>query len=199
MSDKMKDLLVGVRHLVQQEYRRAEAKFGPVNHSSLESYAIILEEVTEHREAEMALDKALQEFWHAVRHNQELQSQRYDLREGLEAALQAAAEMIQVAAMLYKAGLTAYDYVRDTFTKWDLRDGHVVKIRDGSEYEYYQGAFYHEGRRYAALSYYDEDLSCIEESIPAGDRASWDIVYVYTYLTADGNGITGWTRTGWTA
>lgn len=197
MSEKMKELLLSVRHLVQQEYRRAEAKFGPVNHSAHESYAVILEEVTEHRDAEVALDKALQEFWHSILHNKNLQSQRYDLRDGLEAALQAAAEMIQVAAMFYKAGLTANDYVRDTFTKWDLRDGHVVKIRDGSEYDYFQGNFYHEGRRYAALSYYDEDLSCVEESIPAGDRAAWDIVCVYTLLTGDHKGITGWTRAGW--
>lgn len=197
MADKMKDLLVGVRHLVQQEYRRAEVKFGPVNHSAHESYAIILEEMVELRDAMFPVDKAVQEFWDSVRHNKGLQAQRYDLRDGLEAALSLAAEAIQVAAMLYKAGITANDYVRDSFTKWDLRDGHLVKTRDGSEYEYYNGAFYNEGRRYADLSYYDEDLSCVEESIPAGDRAAWDIVCVYHYPTADRTGITGWTRAGW--
>lgn len=191
MSEKMKDLLVATRHLVQQEYRRAETKFGPVNHSAHESYAIILEEVREHRDAEADLDKALRDFWDSVCLNKDLQSQRYDLRDGLEAALQAAAEMIQVAAMFYKAGLTANDYVQDSFTKWDLRDGHIVKMRDGGMYDYYQGAFYHDGRRYAALSYYDEDMSCIEESIPSGDRTAWDVVRVYTRLTPDRQGIAG--------
>lgn len=197
MTDKMKDLLTAVRHLTQQEYRRAEAKFGSVNHSAHESYAIILEEVREHRDAEMALDKALQEFWASVCRNKDPQSQRYDLRDGLEAALQAAAEMIQVAAMFYKAGLTANDYIRDSFTKWDLRDGHIVMTRDLCEYEYYQGAFYHSNLRYMDLSWYEEDLTCVEAGIAEEDRSSWDIVVVYFYRTADGAGIAGWRREGW--
>lgn len=96
----MKQLLAEVQATVFMEYSRAVDKFGPVNNSQHESYAIILEEFQEAQAEEKYFEIAFKMFWNAVKANTETKCQLEQMRRLSE---KAAAEWIQVAAMCYKA------------------------------------------------------------------------------------------------
>lgn len=105
----MEKLIEEVKECVECEYDRAGAKFGFVNHSDHESYAIILEEFQE-AETEVALvNTHLSQFWDAVKLNDDDQS-KFDKFERLmkieRNAVLGACELIQVAAMAKKAAMT---------------------------------------------------------------------------------------------
>ena len=104
----MENLIEEVKVCVDREYDRAGAKFGFVNHSDHESYAIILEEFQE-AETEVALvNTHLSQFWDAVKLNDDDQS-KFDKFEWLikieSDAVLGACELIQVAAMAKKASI----------------------------------------------------------------------------------------------
>lgn len=104
----MDKLLTDIRALVDEEYARASAKFGPVNHSAHESYAVLLEEVEEAKDEPEALDEYLKKFWEAVK-GDDLMAQKIKLRFVRTCATNAAAEYVQVAAMAKKALLSLED------------------------------------------------------------------------------------------
>ena len=105
----MEKLIEEVKECVEREYGRAGAKFGLVNHSDHESYAIILEEFQE-AETEVALvNTHLSQFWDSVKLNDDDQSKfdKFDKLMKIERnAVLGACELIQVAAMAEKAAMT---------------------------------------------------------------------------------------------
>jgi len=103
----MTDLIKDVQLSVKKELARAAEKFGAKNNSDHESYAVILEEYEEARCAFDAFEWNLRSYWCGVKANTATKSQLQQCRRIAE---EAAAEMIQVAAMCLKAEAT----VRDT-------------------------------------------------------------------------------------
>ena len=102
--DKMKNLTEAISELVIQEYDRATVKFGAKHNGPHEAYAVILEEFEEAQYCIGCLEYEIAHFWGAVKKN------KIDTCEGTPeeikiAAIQAAAELIQVAAMAHKAQL----------------------------------------------------------------------------------------------
>ncbi len=96
----MKELLFSIIKSEQEELKRASKKFGPHNNSHHESYAVILEEKQEAEESAFEFEKAFEQYWDDVRHDQV----NPDVLAVMEtAALRAAAEWVQVAAMCAKA------------------------------------------------------------------------------------------------
>lgn len=104
----MENLIEEVKECVEREYDRAGAKFGFVNHSDHESYAIILEEFQE-AETDVALvNTHLSQFWDAVKLNDDDQSKSEWLMKIERDAVFGACELIQVAAMAKKAAISAF-------------------------------------------------------------------------------------------
>ncbi|MCL1844431.1 MAG: hypothetical protein FWF77_00815 [Defluviitaleaceae bacterium] len=101
-----------VKQEVRREYDRAAAKFGAANNSPYESYAVILEEYEEAQEqiAKFAADFEI--YWQRVKQN--LTAEQYArLKCMQERAENAAAELIQVAAMCFKARIPFEQMERD--------------------------------------------------------------------------------------
>lgn len=96
----MKELKESVKVLMHEEYERAAEKFGKRFHSTHESYAVLKEEIEE-AESEMKVVIAyLDEYWIRAKCNIDTD----DLSKMVEErALNAACELIRVAAMAYKA------------------------------------------------------------------------------------------------
>lgn len=106
MMDK---LISEVKELVEKEYGRASAKFGPTNNSDHESYAILLEEREEAQAECEAVDELLKHFWSQVKRNAS-DDDKLKVCNKLETyAMLAACELIQVAAMAKKAAMTVGD------------------------------------------------------------------------------------------
>ncbi len=102
----MEKLIEEVKTLVEAEYGRASAKFGAVNHSDHESYAILLEECQEAESECMAVHDILGYFWNQTKRNDPDQ-EKFKICQKLQtSAILAACELIQVAAMARKAALT---------------------------------------------------------------------------------------------
>ena len=97
MGDELKS---EVQASVFKEYERAYKKFGKVNNSNHESYAVILEEFEEAQDDMRGLEWNLRSFWGAVRADT---ATKYQLQHMRRIAENAAGELIQVAAMCYKA------------------------------------------------------------------------------------------------
>lgn len=95
----MKELIKAVEALMHEEYERAAVKFGERFNSSHEAYAVILEEVEEAGDEFDCIRGYLAEYWDCVKNNED-----GGWPDAIEtAAIQAAAECIQIAAMAYKA------------------------------------------------------------------------------------------------
>ena len=103
----MKELLSAAEALTQEEYQRAAAKSGPKNNSPHESFAVLLEEVSEMKVEQGIIEKQMDEFWSAVMSNSD-EDQASALQEIKKRAILSACESIQVAAMAHKA-LMGYD------------------------------------------------------------------------------------------
>jgi hypothetical protein len=102
----MKRLLESVQSIVAEEYGRACEKFGPTNNSDHESYAVIQEEFEEACHEFNNTANNINAFWEAVKNNHSTDYKQAYLSGVERAALLAACEMIQVAAMAYKAKVT---------------------------------------------------------------------------------------------
>lgn len=102
----MDKLIQDVDKLVEEEYGRASAKFGPVNNSDHESYAVLLEESEEAQSEVAEVHFQLQHFWQLTKANDDDMSKYSRLLEMERRAKLAACEMIQVAAMAKKAAMT---------------------------------------------------------------------------------------------
>lgn len=105
----MKILKIEIESSVKSEYNRAVEKFGESNNSSHESYAIIREELEEASVDFSSVNKYLNDFWEAVKNNKESNSlilQVEALNSLKNHAINAACELVQVAAMAEKALVT---------------------------------------------------------------------------------------------
>lgn len=102
----MQHLIKEVNVLVDDEYASAAQKFGCLNHSDHESYAVLLEEVEEAQDELSNVWTKIHEFWEMVRNNGSAQSKKTLLRALRISAVLTACECIQVAAMAYKAEQT---------------------------------------------------------------------------------------------
>ena len=99
----MEELIKSVVCAECEEYGRASVKFGAVNNSDHESYAVLREEVDEAIDAMEDVDNLTNMFFEAVKHNEE-DGRKLDILNVIKhLAEEAAAESIQVAAMARKA------------------------------------------------------------------------------------------------
>ena len=99
----MEELIKSVVCAECEEYGRASVKFGAVNNSDHESYAVLREEADEAIDAMEDVDNLTNTFFEAVKHNEE-DGRKLDILNVIKhLAEEAAAESIQVAAMARKA------------------------------------------------------------------------------------------------
>lgn len=98
----MKELTAKVIELVKDEYDQASTKFGLKHNSPHEAYAVIKEELEETQDEIAKVAQQLDQYWEAVKRNDNPNDNQY-LEKILIAATDAAAEVIQVAAMALKA------------------------------------------------------------------------------------------------
>jgi len=94
-----------VKQAVINEYSRAFVRFGPINNSPHESYAVILEEFEEAQENAVSFQSQLESYWITIKGNKEDEA-KVRLTAMKKLAEQAAAEWVQVAAMCHKAMIT---------------------------------------------------------------------------------------------
>lgn len=101
----MVELMRAISNAVIEEQTRAAIRYGNVNASSHESYAIIKEELDEAADDLTALSESMSKFWSSIKNNSVVEqiSSTIDAEKN---ATQAAAELVQVAAMCRKARKT---------------------------------------------------------------------------------------------
>ena len=103
----MEELFNGVKVLVNEEYSRASEKFGSIHHSDHEAFAVALEELEESADDLNTMTAILGDFWSLVKSKEATDADKMKMLVGLEqAAIFAACEVIQVAAMAVKAQKT---------------------------------------------------------------------------------------------
>ena len=99
----MKELIKQVINTECEEYGRASVKFGAVNNSDHESFAVLREEVDEAVDAMEGVDNLTDIFFEMVKNN-EADKVKLDILNGIKhRAEEAASESIQAAAMARKA------------------------------------------------------------------------------------------------
>lgn len=102
----MKELLHCVAHLTQNEYSNAADHNGPIFNSTHEAYAVIREELEEAGDDMYDVGKILEEkAWPSIKAD-DVESFKSELPDILRKAIHCSAEMIQAAAMIYKAMLS---------------------------------------------------------------------------------------------
>lgn len=107
MMDK---LIEEVQSVIEKEYARASAEHGRMHNSDHEAYAVTLEELDEAAEEIQSCWSALSKFWEYVKENNNYLPFRLNsMKLVQEKALLGACELIQVAAMAYKAQVTIKD------------------------------------------------------------------------------------------
>ena len=99
----MEELIKSVVCAECEEYGRASAKFGAVNNSDHESYAVLREEADEVADAMEDVDALTNVFFEMVKNNEEDKVKLDILNAIKHRAEEAAAESIQAAAMARKA------------------------------------------------------------------------------------------------
>lgn len=99
----MEELIKQVINIECEEYGRASVKFGAVNNSDHESFAVLREEADEAVDAMEDVDNLTDVFFEMVKNNEE-DKVKLDILNGIKhRAEEAAAEAIQAAAMARKA------------------------------------------------------------------------------------------------
>lgn len=99
----MEELIKSVVCAECEEYGRASVKFGAVNNSDHESYAVLREEADEAIDAMEQVDNLTDIFFEIVKDNEEDKVKLDILNDIKHRAEEAAAESIQAAAMARKA------------------------------------------------------------------------------------------------
>lgn len=99
----MEELIKSVVCAVCEEYCRASVKFGAVNNSDHESYAVLREEADEAADAMEDVDNLTQVFFEMVKNNEEDKVKLDILNVIKHCAEEAIAESIQAAARARKA------------------------------------------------------------------------------------------------
>ena len=100
----MEELIKSVVCAECEEYGRASVKFGAVNNSDHESYAVLREEADEAVNSVEDVDNLTDVFFEMVKNNKEDKVKLDILNVIKHRAEEAAAESIQVAAMARKGG-----------------------------------------------------------------------------------------------
>lgn len=98
----MEQLIDSVQNLVSEEYERAAARYGRQHSSQHEAFAVILEEYQETCTDVEEVGNRIDEFWKNVCTDDVTQNEPIAMQIH-NAALLAACEAIQVAAMALKA------------------------------------------------------------------------------------------------
>lgn len=98
----MKELLAGLEIMAAQEKKRAEKENGATFHSPHEAYGVIAEELMEAKSEVTCLDVAENSLLKVI-HRNDPKLYRCTLQQLRNAAMNAAAELVQVAAMCNKA------------------------------------------------------------------------------------------------
>lgn len=96
----MKELKEAVRALMDEEYERAAERFGEEFNSPHEAYAVLKEEVEEAQSEMRCILGQMEAYWIRIKENM-ITDGSLEVIE--ERALNAACELIQVAAIAYKA------------------------------------------------------------------------------------------------
>ena len=99
----MEELIKSVVCAECEEYGRASVKFGAVNNSDHESYAVLREEADEAIDAMEDVDNLTDSFFEMVKNNEEDKVKMDILNVIKHRAEEAASESIQAAAMARKA------------------------------------------------------------------------------------------------
>ena len=103
----MEKLIKSVQDIEREEYDRASEKFGAVNNSDHESFAVLFEEMQESFDEAKNTDANIQQFWQMVKSKDSGDQDKQSVLTAIEnSAIFAACEFIQVAAMAYKANRT---------------------------------------------------------------------------------------------
>lgn len=118
----MQELINQVRILANDEYNRAVEKYSATHASMREAYAVMLEEFEEAKElingeaygCYWSLEEMLERFWRECKENSSKKCLVSCADTIKDTAIQAAAELIQLAAMAHKTMLTSN--ARDTAT-----------------------------------------------------------------------------------
>ena len=99
----MKKLLNDLTAAMMAEYGRAAKKYGPTHASAHEAYAVMREELEEAQAVQdMDIGIAFTRFWNTTKGNRPSHEYAEEIKV---AAITAAAELIQLAAMAHKATL----------------------------------------------------------------------------------------------
>ena len=98
----MKELLAGLEIMAAQEKKRAEKENGATFHSPHEAYGVIAEELMEAKSEVTCLDVAGNSLLKVI-HRNDPKLYRCTLQQLRNAAMNAAAELVQVVAMCDKA------------------------------------------------------------------------------------------------
>lgn len=110
----MESLIKSVHTIMEEEYRRAAQKFGFVNNSDHESFAVIFEELQEALDEVKNTDEVIERFWQMVKSREATDQDKQDVLTAVEnSAIFAACEFIQVAAMAYKAKQTIQERFKE--------------------------------------------------------------------------------------
>jgi len=104
----MKDLVKAIELNVREELWRASTKYGILNASEHESYAILKEEYDEAADEMERLKELMESYWLYVKRNDEY-AQKEVLKIIYKYSVLAAAEASQTAAMALKALRTVTD------------------------------------------------------------------------------------------
>lgn len=99
----MEELIKQVINSECEEYGRASVKFGAVNNSDHESFAVLREEADEAADCMEDVDGLTDVFFEMVKRNEEDSTKLELLRHIQHRAEEGAAELIQTAAMARKA------------------------------------------------------------------------------------------------
>lgn len=99
----MEELIREIVNAECEEYGRASVKFGAVNNSDHESFAVLREEMDEAMDVLEDADNLVDAFWAMVKLNEDDVTKTRALRAIQSKAESAAAECVQAAAMARKA------------------------------------------------------------------------------------------------
>lgn len=99
----MKELMREVYNIVDNEYKRSSAEWGPYYNSSHEAIGVISEELEEVIEALNNTKAGLQEYWKAIRADDDAYTKCEVLLKPKQSAYELVAEATQLANTIRKA------------------------------------------------------------------------------------------------
>ena len=109
----MEILIKSVQTIMEEEYHRAAQKFGSVNNSDHESFAVLLEELQEALDEVKNTHGSIDQFWQMVKSREARDQDKQNVLTAVEnSAIFAACEFIQVSAMAHKAKQTIQERLK---------------------------------------------------------------------------------------